>query len=333
MGSSFSAPLLVGGVPVLAGFGGGVIAHRKVYHVNGGGGSGRLGNDQYSGLSLNRAFATIQKALNTVVDGDAIMVMGDAGNSYDEQLSTGQNTTAANMEAGKGRYCQIIGVRPTLYPYASPQLYNVSGSTGTIIMNSPGWRLSGFRIVGDSGSPRCVQVFWAQAGNTNATNWAPGFQMDYCVLYGAVGSCSGLNIQGVPDVRILNNIFELFPTTALPALESVGVAVAPTNRSSFLGNQFLDNKENMDIALNASNVEGNKFGGNHVNAMVIGLNLANGNDNIVTDNYFAGDYTTDLGRYVAGSGDSWQGNHSMDTGAASSSVDGSGLTVKIPQAG
>jgi hypothetical protein len=149
------------------------------------------------------------------------------------------------------------------------------------------------------------------------------------VFYGAVANGSGLNIQGVPDVRILDNIFELFPTAALPALESVGTATAPTNRASFLRNQFLDNVENMDIALNASNVKDNVFGGNHVNAMTIGLDLRNGNDNIVFGNSFAGDYAIrDTGNYAAGSGDNWLGNTAFDV--ADGNVNAAGQTLAIP---
>ena len=328
--TDFSHPFSVGGVPVIPGSGG-VVAYRLVYFVD-----GTFGNDSNTGLSLAEAKATIQAALDLVRDQDTIIVMRG---SYDEALTTGQLIGTSAMIDGRGRYVNLIGASPTPMPFDTPQLYNVSGATATLRMRSPGWRLSGFRIVGDTGSPICVRIEFDQAAGTASTDWAPGTTVDHCVFYGAVDNCSGLDFQGAPpDVRILDNIFELFET-GFAAMTCSASPVANANRCSILRNQFIDCVGAIDMNLtqgsgfNASMIIGNVINDGHVNTLVTGIDLTGGNDNEVHDNYLSGEYTTDLGRYVAGSGDDWSANHSMDTGAAATSVDASGRTVKIPQAG
>ncbi len=318
------------GVPVLGGTND-VMAFGKVYFVAKG------GSDDNNGLDINRPFLTVQKALNTVGDFGTIFVMPG---SYDEQLATGQNPgsmgSVPTSTDGQGRYVSLVGVRPTLIPFDNPQLYNVSGSTATIRMRAAGWRVSGFRIVGDTGSPLCMTLEFDQAGATADTDWAPGTTVDHCVFYGAVDNCSGIDFQNAPpDIRVLNNIFELFET-GFACIRSSVSSVAQANRCSILGNQFIDNVNAIDMnprGFNASIIMDNVINDGHVNTLITGLDNTGGNDCEVHRNYLSGDYTTDLGRYVAGSGDDWSGNYTMDTGAASTSVDGSGLTVKIPQAG
>ena len=303
-------------------------AYRNVYFVD-----GENGADGNPGLSINTSFATVQKALDTVQDEDTIIVMRG---SYDEALTTGQLIATANMTNGRGRYVNLIGAVQGKWAYDSPQLYNVSGSTATLRVRSPGWRISGFRIVADTGSPLCTTLEFDQAGSTADSDWAPGTTIDNCVFYGAVDNCSGLDFQNAPpDCRILDNIFELFET-GFACIKSSVSSVAQANRCTITGNQFIDNVNAIDMnprGFNASIIMDNIINDGHVNTLITGIDLTGGNDNEVHRNYLSGEYTTDLGRYVAGSGDDWSGNYTMDTGAASTSVDGSGLTVKIPQAG
>ena len=330
--TDFSQPFSVGGVPILSGMGGrGIVAFRKVYFVD-----GTFGNDSNTGLSVEEAFASVQSALDVVRDEDTIVVMRG---SYDEALTTGQLIGTSAMVDGRGRYCTLVGASNGPWAYDSPQLYNVSGATATLRVRSPGWRISGFRIVGDTGSPICVRLEFDQAAGTASTDWAPGTTIDGCVFYGAVLACNGIDFQGAPpDVRILDNIFELFGA-GQAAMTCSASPVANANRCSILRNQFIDCVGAIDMNLtqgsgfNASMIIGNVINDGHVNTLVTGIDLSGGNDNEVHDNYLSGEYTTDLGRYVAGSGDDWSANHSMDTGAAGTSVDASGRTVKIPQAG
>ncbi|KKK69464.1 hypothetical protein LCGC14_2933780, partial [marine sediment metagenome] len=179
MSQTHLSGLDVGGVPVLPGMGGlGIVAFRKVYFCD-----SRLGNDSNTGLSVEEAFSSVQSALDVVEDEDTIVVFKGNGN-YDEKLITGQNIRYAAMTPGRGRNVTLAGAVPTSLPYNSPQLYNVSGSEYTLFIRSPGWRITGLRIVGDTGAPRGILAEMAQAGNTADTNYAPGLQIDHCTFLG-----------------------------------------------------------------------------------------------------------------------------------------------------
>ena len=305
--------LAVGGVPVLPGSAA-VMAMRKVYFVD-----GTFGSDGYRGLSAERPFSTVQKALNTVKDHDTILVMNG---SYDEALTTGQQAKVAvsSVTAGRGRYVNLIGVRPTAMPYDSPQLYNVSGSTATIRMRSPGWRVSGFRLVADSGSPICMTLELDQAGSTADTDWAPGTTVDHCVFYGAVGSCDGIDFQGAPpDCRVDSNIFELFSGTNGCIKSSVS-GTAQAYRCTISNNDFIDNVNAIDMnprGFNGSVIKGNTFANGHTNTMLVGFDNTGGNDNMVFMNALGSSGAADYGNafYIAGTGDMWIGNATEDSGA------------------
>lgn len=301
-GSRFPHGVSSQGVPVLGGSSD-VMAFRRAFFVD-----AFFGSDQHDGQSLKRPFATIQKALDKVKDSDSIFVMPG---SYDEELTTGQQAKVAvsAITEGRGRYVNLIGVRPGTLQYDSPQLYNVSGSTATLILRSPGWRVSGFRIIGDSGSPVCVKALMAQAGSTADTNWAPGFQIDNCVFYGAVGSTSGLNLQSITDFAILNNKFHLFGTASLGAIKDEGGGFSFSARGQIIGNIFEDNVSCITHGFKACTISHNTVGLNQINTMTTGIDLVNGGDNAIYMNQLGGTYQSG-GVYDAGSasGDNWIGN-------------------------
>ena len=301
--TNFSHGITSFGVPVLGG-GGGLTAYRKVYFVD-----GTFGSSGNTGLSVDAAFNTIQAALDKVVDGDSIIVL--SGSSHDEELVTGQQAKVAvsSVTEGRGRYVTLIGASPTTTPYDSPQLYNVSGATATLFLRSPGWRVSGFRIVGDSGSPICVKTQMAQSGSTADTNWAPGFQIDNCVFYGAVGSTSGLQMQANTDFKILNNKFHLFATASLGAIVDEGGGFSFAARGDIVGNVFEDNVANITYGFKACSIHHNIVGNNQINTMTTGIDMANGGQNAIFANQFGGTYASG-GVYTAGSAgsDNWVGN-------------------------
>lgn len=301
------------GVPVLPGVGGaGLVAFKNVYFVD-----RTYGHDGNSGLGAGAelAFKTVQAALDIVRDSDCIVVMPSS--TYNEQLITGtvQGTPTAvpDSAVGRGRYVTLMGASAGVWAYDSPQLYNVDGDTATIFVRSPGFRLSGFRIVGDSGSPICVKTQMGQAASTAGTAWAPGFQMDNCVLYGAVGSCSGLSMKANGDFRILNNHFGLFASTSLGAIvdEGGGFTFAA---GRIQGNYFTNCKDNIVFGFGSTLIAYNIFADHHVNPITRGIVLTNGTSNTVCFNVLGGaDYGSAM--YIAASGDNWSGNITTDDGA------------------
>lgn len=300
------------GVPVLPGSGG-VMAMRNVYFVD-----ANNGSDGNKGLSVDRPFATIQKALNTVKDEDSIFVMRG---SYDEQLTTGLSLGPSSTNtAGRGRYCQLIGVRPTAMPYDSPQLYNISGDTASLQIRSYGWRISGFRLVGDTGSPICMAVLMTDGTKDDGGSFSAGTTVDHCVFYGAVGNCVGFDFQGAPpNIRVDNNIFELFPTTGTAMLSSSS-ATAAAGRCEITNNFFIDNVNGIDMnprGFMNSVIAYNTFQHGNVNDMLVGFDNTAGNGNMVFLNAFGTDAADEYGDdyYVAGTDDQWIGNATEDVNA------------------
>lgn len=324
----FSAPdEPLAGVPM-----GGGASYQKVFFVS------EKGSDGNSGLGagFENSLKTVQKALDLVGDEDTIVVqMG----SFDEKLTTGQNVgtfstvTPGNADPGRGRYVKLIGATSTRWPYAAPQLYNVPSTEHTIFFRSPGWRLSGFRLVGDSGSPIIVRSVMAQAGNTADTNWSPGLTIDNCVIYGAVGSTTGLSVQSSVDLRIEDCKFEQFATEAnAAAIDEAGGFSFP--KVDFLRCHFVNNVANINMSLQTSAIRDCSIGFNKENTMLRGIDLrGSGGGNMINGCYLDGVYKTfgNSGVYEGVSGDTWAGNYASDlTGASVDSA--TGITWKDPAA-
>ncbi len=290
-----------------------VTGYRQIYFVDGG-----VGKDGNSGLSLGsqNAFATIQKALDTVDDEDTIIVMGDR---YDEELTTGQNIGAHSVialgsaGAGRGRNVTLAGATPTVLPYNSPEIYNQAGSTASLILRSPGWRLTGFRLIGDSGSPICVKLEMAQAGNTADTNWAPGCTIDHCVFLGSPGSTAGLEITAAVFLRLEDNFLEGFTSSTLGAVEGGAGGFAPPGRCTIRRNEFINSVVHWNEGMNDTSFSYNTFHDGSFNTATTGINLTGGNNNILHMNKLMGTYTTG-GIYTAGTNDNWIGNIVEGTG-------------------
>lgn len=315
MGGHATQPFYVGGVPVLPGIGGlGVVAFRKVYFVD-----NRLGFDGNTGLGTGGglAFKTVQRALNVVEDEDTIIVFKGVGN-YDEKLTTGQNIRYAAMVPGRGRNVTLAGASPTYLPYNSPQLYNVSGSEYTLFIRSPGWRVTGLRILGDTGAPRGILAEMAQAANTAGTNWAPGLQIDHCTIYGYVDtSNAGFVSSAIADCRVFDNLFEGFGSSTLAAMgeETDGSLVTQPGftfpQYQIRGNVFKDNKLSIKVPCQSSTITHNTIGQNRTRSVASygGIDLNGGSgDNLISQNVLANQYESGGQYRRAASTDEWGGN-------------------------
>lgn len=303
------------GVPVLGGSGmaGGLVAFKKVYFVD-----RQYGNDGNSGLStgVGQAFRTIQQALDVVRDSDSIIVLPST--TYNEQLTTGlapgTPTAVPDAPSGQGRYVTLMGASNTKWAFDSPQIYNVDGDTACLTVRSPGFRISGFRLVGDTGSPKCIYAPITGASSTVGTNWPAGMQVDNNMFYGAVDACSGIAMQAVMMFRIFENTFDYFPSTGTGAIVNVTGGFSTYPRGYIMNNIFTNNKDNIVAPYGSTLISGNIIGDNHVNPVTQGIVLTGGNSNTVTMNVLGGaDYGSAM--YVAASGDNWSGNVTIDDGA------------------
>ena len=308
------------GVPVMGGAGGtGLVAFRKVFFVD-----RTYGSDDNPGLAtgVGNAYATVQKALNNVRDQDAIIVLPSS--TYNEQLVTGlvagTPTAVPDSPVGQGRYVTLMGASSTKWAFDSPQLYNVDGDTATISVRSPGFRLSGFRIVGDSDSPICVYAGIDGASSTAGSVWAPGLQVDNNVFYGAVGSCAGLAMQAVMNFRILENQFDHFPSTGTGAIIHATGGFSAGPRGHIMGNIFTNCKDNIVVPYYSTVIAHNILADNHVYPITRGIVLTGGNSNTVTLNVLGG-ATYDGSLYIAACGDNWSGNITSHSGSANIAAD------------
>jgi len=298
------------GVPILGGAGGtGLVAFKKVYFVD-----KQYGNDGNSGLSVDdHSFRTIQKALDVVRDSDSIIVLPST--TYDEQLTTGMAaghpTAVPNAPAGQGRYVTLMGASNTKWAYDSPSIYNASGDTACLVVNSPGFRVSGFRFIGDSGSPICIYAPIGQAAATAGTSFSAGVQIDNNFFNGSVDNCTGITMQAVMYFHIFDNLFDYFPTATSPAIANASGGFSTYPRGYIQGNVF-SNCAGCIVAPYASTlISNNMLMDSHVNPITKGIVLTGGNSNTVTLNHLGGAaYGSTM--YVGATGDNWIGNLTSD---------------------
>ncbi|KKL25263.1 hypothetical protein LCGC14_2407070 [marine sediment metagenome] len=311
------------GVPVLPGLNG-LTALNKVYFVD-----GVNGLDSRTGLSVDQAFATIQKAVNTVVHRDAILVLphAAAGADYDETVTTPlNNATSGNAANG----VTLMGVSNTVYGDDAPQIFPNTGGGNCLVVRAPGWRISGLTFAVPTTSTMCIQLNLAQAAKTDNTSYAPHTQVDNCRFRGLVAAGVGIQFTGAPhDVRILNNVFDEFTDNCIECPNS---STALPNRCLVMGNHFMNSTHGINMPLrgfNNSHIIGNIFSEGD-NTIVTIINITGGRNNVINRNVFPGDYSTAAARFGAGTGDEWSGNYSSDT--SETEVGASGLTVGAPVA-
>lgn len=298
------------GIPVLPGANG-LVAYRNVYFVD-----QAEGSDANTGLGIEQAFQSIQKGLDMVRDRDCIIAL--PAPTYNEQLVTGlvpgTPTAVPDAPTGQGRYVTLMGASPTRWAFDSPQLYNVDGDTATIDIRSPGFRLSGFRIVGDTGSPICVRADIAGASSTAGSSWPAGLQIDNCVFYGAVSACAGLAMQAVMNFRIFGNMFDHFASTNTGAITHRTGGFSTYARGTIMNNIFTNCKDNIVAPYGSTLISGNIFMDSHVYPITRGIILTGGTSNTVTLNHLGGAlYGSTM--YIAAAGDNWSGNTTVDSGA------------------
>lgn len=270
------------------------------------------GSDGNSGLSSDRAFATVQKALDTVSHRGTIYVIPQAGSTARE-FSTGYAETLTtptwNSGSPTASHVNLIGADPTGFGVL---LTPASASATVFTFRAHNWRLSGFQI--DPGSTGNGVEFTRDGGAGDA-NFSPHCQIDNCLI--TTGQ-DGIDITGTPFLcNILNNVFENLSGNAIECTDS-GVALA--FRWKVIGNQFNFNANHINMnprGFNAAVVTRNVF---HLNTTTeqtatVMCDLGGGRNNMVYNNIMQGNYGTTNRNYVAGTTDMWDGNVAEDSAA------------------
>jgi hypothetical protein len=306
---------------------GAVMGNGTVYHVS------KTGEDKTVagwGTSWDKAFLTIQAALNVCAAHDTVMV---APGDYGEDLVTRDATDGRNYGV------RLIGMR---IGRSMPRIYPATPLTKSALwIRTRGFTLSGFKISCGTGVAAGVSVTYQYDRDEttgvfsfNAASANLGYEatIEDCFFAAKTPgtTCGGLDLCGSSfDVTVRNCLFQhlhIAGNTAR-AIYSGGAAFNIVERCFFIGNTFVECDKYIDFA-SAGGSRGCVIQGNHFMATssVVAynckpkINLAGaGIGNLVQGNFMGGTYTAAAAEYIPATGgtDNWGGNFTaagMSTG-------------------
>ncbi len=272
--------------------------------------TGAVGGNGETPLS---AFSTMQEAVDNslMTSYDVIYVL----DSLSETVVTPDYTEAPS-------YISIIGVGPSGY---SPSWESGAAASPCLDMRAVGWRVSGFRFLAPT-TEACIQL---RHTDTGANDIAIRTQISDNLFDGLTTGRYGIATHGCYDVWIVNNVFQLFHNAVAGGAIAVWLQTSPLAipyRQHINGNVFWDNDNHVICPMNGSEVVGNRFQQNgyaYAATQVLQTSVGGnpGDDNIVTENIFEGDYSI-AGGFTAGAADYWMGNRSDDVAEAEVTADG-----------
>lgn len=263
------------------------------------------------GLSWLTAKATISQAMTLAAAlgtrGRARIFVAPGG--YTEDIVTPLDTECP--------FGQLIAVNPTGQSYGAVWLVASSATTATITVRARGWLIDGFEIdIVTSG-------FGVLLDGTTANSTAAGTQIRNCIFVGGNQAGIGIDVtdDGAPYTQITYCHFSGFQTNAISCSDS------STDQPRFWDIDyctFVDNSNHIDMdprGFKESQIHNCNFFATGANqSPTVQLDNAGGNGTLIgPNNFLDGNYDTG-GGYVAGSSESWRGNHSQDSENGSAQV-------------
>lgn len=269
--------------------------------------------------SFSRSKLTMADIFDELSSGDRVYFTG----KIKEQLATpvgifdvsifgaGNRPRHADQHTGNNGYTGATWAAP-----ASP-----TATTALCRVQQQGWRFGNILWAAHTDYGALEWVRNAAAGDSErdashghivGCRFAAG---KYHVMLGATSFTENLF-----NLRAEDNDFE--DATTMSWFQGGGGAY----RCKLLNNRFMANVSAVDVGFTQSIIRGNMMGLFTTKC----LDLTGGANNIVTGNYFTGDYSTAAGAYVAGTTDNWFGNFATDV--AEAEVDPNGLTTADPAA-
>lgn len=279
----------------------------------------KVGSDGNSGRKPSRPFSTMDKAFDMIDSGDVIHFRGKVR----EQLSSPAGVFditiigAANQPRHADDHSESSspGRGSSSATWTTPA--SATALTPLLICQQQGWKFMNFLWDGPSDAA-ALQLF-RDAGSGDDERDASHAHIVGCKF---VAGQNHIEFKGgLSQVVLEDNLF--FGATDDSILETVGAGVGTNNYYRFLRNHWHNNATHIDIGLNYATVWGNVFGA--FSSMAV--DLTNGSNNVVTDNYMSGDYDA---KYVAGTSDEWAGNRSMDVSSAEVGAEGWTIAVPVP---
>lgn len=298
-----------------------------VYHVSKEGEDKTIAN---WGTSWDKAFLTIQAALNVCEAHDTVLV---APGDYGEDLTTRTATDGRNYGV------RLIGMR---VGRSMPRLYAATPALKSALwIRTRGFTLSGFKISCGTAVAAGVTVSYQYDRNETtgvftfnaaSANLAYETTIEDCFFAAKTPGTTfgGLDLCGSSfDVTVKNCLFQHLHIAGdtCRAIYSGGAAFNIVERCFFIDNTFVECDKYIDFSA-AGGSRGCVIRGNHFMATssVLGynckpkINLAGaGIGNLVTGNYMGGTYTSAAAEYIPATGgtDDWGGNFThagMSTG-------------------
>lgn len=295
--TNFSRGVASLGFPVIPGFnkagmgvanGGSVVRANKHFWVH-----GNIGNDGNVGTSPDSPLRTMAAAMAQIGSGDVIHLNGRVTESITAPAGVFDVTII-----GEGNAPRHADAHTTNNGYSTAQWNSASTTTSQLTLQQQGWRIA--NILFDAPTSAACIVFPRNASSGDAERDSSHAEILGCRF--ASGSM-GIQITGtenVFNVLVQGNTFNDCTT----AIDSSG---AYAFRWKILDNFFVDNTNHIDVGFTETVIKGNVFG----NVTTLGVDLTGGTDNVITANYFHGDFNV---LNVAGTTDMWAGNFAEETG-------------------
>jgi len=281
-----------------------------------------LANDNNYGTDPEAPLATIQGLIDRTVTGTTYPLL----QSYDTIYVSG--TVAEDVETGDytqmPSYVNIIGAGDGRY---SPAWEGSDASTASLDLRCVGWRIENFRFYGKTGAAAVV----LRHTDTGANDIAIRSVFKNCYFDGLTTGLYGIESHGCYDVWVENCTFALWNNVGNTAagMQVTTTPLAIPYRNYITGCLFHDSDNGAIWPCNGSFWWNNMFqsvGYAYSNVQVLNTSLvANpGDDNVVWNNAFTGDYSI-AGGYRGGAADEWMGNWCTDVAEAEVSAGGIGF--------
>jgi len=282
----------------------------------------KVGSDSNSGRTPTAPFLTIAKAFTVIKSGDQIVARG----KIREQLTTPVGVFDVQLIGGanRPRHADDHSEGGALTRGSSGATWTApaSGSTANplLVIQQQGWVVQGFTWQISGSATDCISLHKTDDAGDDERDGAHA-EIRYNKFQGVPGAAVGIGIKtnGIGFFKIEDNIF----LGLITAIAKTGAAGGQVGWGEIIGNRFSDNTNGIVSPLYRFLVKGNYFLATHTKE----VDLTGGTANIVTENVFMGDYDVN----VAGTGDVWFNNYSLD--AASGEVsDTTGQTTSVPVA-
>lgn len=268
------------------------------------------GNNQ-GGRRPDRAFSTMDAAFDQVKSGDIIYFVGKVV----EQLVTPVNVFDVTV-VGCGNRPRHADAAPATGNYAAsqwgPPASGAVAGQATVRVIQQGWRFINILFTMQGATAGGIELVRNSASGDDERD-ASHTEILGCRFNGA-GIGIKVNADGFAEnifnVLVQGNTFNDNTT----AIDSPG---ALAYRWQILDNEFTDNTNHIDVGFTESTIKGNVFGV----VTTLGVDLTGGTNNVVSGNYFHGDYNV---LNVAGTTDAWGGNYVSGETAGISTTDPTG---------